>query len=113
MNEDAYFYGLRTVARKRTMDALNRRTQVDGGAADWNGTTLSSITEDAIEAAETEWKTHYSELTHAGFDKAWSSIWYHTSLQPSNFNLAIWQRIEGRDILQGLAAGTTSDGKNI
>lgn len=112
MNEEAFFYYLRTVARARTMEALNQHIKKDGGAVDWHGTTLASIDTEAIEYAEKSWPDHYADSTHHGFKKAWSSIWYHTSLQPSNFNLAIWQeRSAGKRVLQGLAVGNTSEGK--
>lgn len=111
MNEEAYFYGLRTIARARTMEALNQKILADGGTAEWDGTKLASVDEEAIESAENVWPKYYSDKTHHGFDKAWSSIWYHANLQPSNFNLAIWQERGGERILQGLAIGSTSEGK--
>lgn len=111
MNENAYFYGLRAIARARTMEFLNNRVLVDGGAVELDGTILSSIDEEAIAYAETEWPKFYGESTHFGFSKPWSYIWYHADLQPSNFNLAIWQKFNDNKVLQGLAVGKTSEGK--
>lgn len=111
MHEKAYFYYLRTIARDETIRLMNERMLRDGGADVWNGTKLASIEDEAVDYAEKTWPKHYSDNTHLGFSKAWSSIWYHTELQPSNFNLAIWQTINGEEVLQGLAVGTTSTGK--
>lgn len=111
MNEEAYFYGLRTIARKRTLDAINCRIMRDGGAVEWDNSTLASIDDEAVQFAEQEWPKFYNEQTHEGLAKPWSSIWYHANLQPSNFNLAIWQEFENKKILQGLAVGSTSEGK--
>lgn len=111
MHDDAYYYGLRTIARQRTLDAINCRIMKDGGAVEWDKSTLASIDDEAVAFAEEEWPKFYNAATHQGFKKPWSSIWYHASLQPSNFNLAIWQVLDGRKILQGLAVGNTSEGK--
>jgi len=112
MHEEAYFYGLRAIARQRTMEKLNRRILSDGGATTWHGTTLASISDEAIEYAEQVWPRHYGEKTHAGFVKPWSSIWYHAQLQPSNFNVAVWQEFSDSKVLQGIATGTRSHGNS-
>lgn len=112
MDETAYFYALRTIARKRALDEMNARLLKDGGASLLHGTTLASISDEAISYAEEEWPRYYSSGTHKGFVKPWSSIWYHTQLQPSNFNMAIWQEIKGKQVLQGLATGTRSHGNS-
>ena len=113
LREEAYYYYLRTIARDDTVGLLKARMSKDGGAAVWHGTRLASIDDEAINYAETVWPKYYSSsgTSHTGFKKAWPSIWYHTKLQPSNFNLAIWQTVNGIDVLQGMAAGKTSDGK--
>lgn len=113
MRDEAYYYGLRTIARKNTLDRLNHRIKRDGGAQVWDKTELASVSDEAIEYAETTWRTYYSSdpNSHLGFSKAWSSIWYHANLQPSNFNLAIWQTFDGKKVLQGLAVGQSSEGK--
>jgi len=113
LHDEAYYYGLRTIARKDTLGLLNKRITKDGGASVWDGTELASITDEAIEYAEGEWRKFYADTddSHLGFNRAWSSIWYHTNLQPSNFNLAIWQTFNGHKVLQGLAVGRTSEGK--
>jgi len=107
----AYYYGLRTVARKRTMESLNKKILADGGASIWGGTSLASISEEAIDFATKEWPNHYGVHTHKGFSKSWTAIWSHAQLQPSNFNVAVWQQFGDRKILQGLAVGSTSSGK--
>lgn len=107
----AYYYGLRTVARKRSMEQLNRKIISHGGAEKWSGTSLASIDDEAIEFATNEWPKYYSEETHMGFSKPWAAIWSHAQLQPSNFNIAVWQQFDDRKILQGLATGKVSSGK--
>ena len=108
---EEYYYYLRTLARKRALDQLNARILKDGGATSWHDTRLASIDEEAVQYAEDTWPTYYGPHTHTGFAKPWSSIWYHARLQPARFEIAIWQTCEGRNVLQGLATGTTSTGK--
>ena len=110
--DDAYYYGLRTIARKRALDELNAKILAFGGAQAWSGTTLASIDGEAIGYAENIWPTHYGPRTHNGFVKPWSSIWYHAQLQPSRFDIAVWQDVDGRRVLQGLATGTRSSGNS-
>jgi hypothetical protein len=109
--EEAYYYGLRTIARKRALDDLNSRIMRDGGAAIWQGTKLASITPDAIDYAEQIWPKYYGSHTHNGFSKQWSSIWYHAQLQPARFDMAVWQEVGDDRILQGLAVGRASSGR--
>ncbi len=110
MYDEAYYYGLRAISRLRAMQKLNQRILADGGATVWHGTTLASINNDAIDFAEQAWPQYYGPATHLGFVKPWSSIWYHAQLQPSNFNVAVWQEVDGRPVLQGMATGTRSHG---
>lgn len=112
MNDNNYYYALRIIARKWALDQLNRRILCDGGATLLHGTTLASITDEAITYAEEVWPKHYGSTTHSGFVKPWSSIWYHTQLQPSNFNIAVWQDFGERRVLQGMAVGTRSSGNS-
>jgi hypothetical protein len=110
--EETYYWALRAVARKRALVELNSLILAYGGAKTWNGTTLASIDEEAIRYAEEVWPSYYGEDTHPGFVKPWSSIWYHALLQPSRFDIAVWQEIDGRRVLQGLATGTRSHGNS-
>lgn len=110
-NEE-YYYLLRTIARKRALDELNHKILVAGGAQAWTGTTLASIDDSAIKYAEGVWPKFYGPSTHPGFSKPWSSIYYHSLLQPARFEIAVWQEIEGKRVLQGLAAGTKSHGND-
>lgn len=108
--EVAFFDELRRIARERTKLALNRKILAFGGAATWDATTLASISNEAVDYAESIWRGYYGTTTHLGFVRRWSSIWAHAKLQPSNFNVAVWQSFEGRDVLQGIATGTRSHG---
>lgn len=111
-NEEAYFYGLRTIARKRALDEINSKILAFGGANTWNGTTLASIDEEAIRYAEETWPKYYGSNTHLGFAKPWSSIWYYARLQPSRFDIAVWQVFGDQRVLQGMATGTRSHGNS-
>ena len=110
--DEAYHYELRTIARKRALDQLNSMIVSYGGAVTLNGTTLASINEEAIEYAEDVWPKYYGEDTHPGFAKPWSSIWYHAQLQPSRFDIAVWQEVGNQRVLQGLATGSRSHGNS-
>lgn len=110
-NDHTYYYALRTIARNEATQRLNERILRDGGASEWTGTDLASINDEAIFYAETEWPKAYSENTHLGFVKPWSSIWSHAQRQPANFNVAVWQTVGERRILQGMATGTPSSGR--
>lgn len=110
MDSEAYYYGLRTIARKRAMDEINCRISRDGGASAWNGTDLASMCDEAVQYAETIWPEYYNEK-HQGFEKSWSSIWQHAQYQPARFDIAIWQTFNGSRILQGMATGTASSGR--
>lgn len=68
--DEAYFYGLRTIARKRALDEMNALILSAGGASVLDGTSLASVDDDAIRYAEVVWPTHYGEATHHGFAKA-------------------------------------------
>lgn len=108
---DAYYYGLRLIARKRALDEFNARIVQDGGADVWNGTELASITPEAIRYAEEIFPKHYGPKSHNGFTKNWSSIFFHAALQPARFEVAVWQTVEGSRILQGIATGSASHGR--
>lgn len=110
--DDAYYYGLRTIARKRALDDLNPLILAAGGASVLDGTSLASVDDEAISYAEKVWPTYYGLATHPGFAKAWSSIWYHAQLQSSRFDIAVWQKVNGVKVLQGLAVGTRSSGNS-
>ena len=109
--DEAYFYGLRTIARKVALDEINERVKREGGATIWNGTLLASVDAEAIAYAEEIWPKYYDNDTNPGFEKPWSSIWYHAQLQPARFDIAVWQVIDGHRILQGLATGSASSGR--
>jgi hypothetical protein len=78
--EEAYYYGLRTIARKVALDEINERVKTEGGATIWNGTLLASVDAEAIAYAEDIWPKYYDNDTNPGFEKPWSSIWYHAQI---------------------------------
>ena len=107
-----YFYLLQEEARRRTMTAINARVLKTGGMAQWDKTTLCSIlgtdVGDALEFARTEWPKYYGPNTHLGFSESWETLAYRYLPQPDNFNLAIWQQVDGIQVLAALAIGNPS-----
>mgnify|MGYP007051659117 CR=1 FL=1 len=107
----AYYYTLRTEARKRVVDALNRRIKTPEHRAVWRGITLGSIDSEALKQARTEWPKFYGPNSHLGFDESWERLYYKFAATQSFFDLAIWQEYDGNKILQGMALGKPSKGK--
>jgi hypothetical protein len=107
----AYYYTLKLQARSRVVNSLNRRIKSPHHRATWRGITLASITNDAIKFARTEWPKYYGDETHHGFEESWERLYHKFSANPAYFDLAIWQKIDGEDHLQGLALGKPSRGK--
>lgn len=110
MDEEKYFYALRAIARKQTLDELNERIRRDGGAATWDHTELASVSDEAVDYADNVWPQHYRHDTHPGFCKPWVQIVAQSRLQPSRFEIAVWQTVGGVRALQGMATGTRSSG---
>lgn len=112
---DEYKYGyyqtLRTHARKRVVDALNRRIKSPEDRQRWRGITLASINKEAYEYARKEWPKYYSDETHHGLPYSWERLFFQFSAKPANFNIAVWQTLDSGKILQGLAVGKPSRGK--
>ena len=76
----------------------------------WSHTELASVTDEAVEYATNVWPKYYGPDTHLGFCNPWTRIIRHARLQPSRFEIAVWQAVNGVRVLQGLAAGTRSHG---
>lgn len=112
MNDFEYFYVLKHEARKRTMDAVNKRLLKTGGIANWDKTTICSILGrekgDALKFATEEWPKYYSEETHNGFEESWERLTYRYLPRKDHFDLAIWQEIDGIQVLVALALGNPS-----
>lgn len=110
--QHAYYYALRTASRAAVARSMVAKIGKDPRLSSWNGITFSSIDKAATDYARLEWPKHYSEKTHRGFSQSWELL--HRKFQPipSYFDLAIWQRIDGENILQGMALGKPSDGKS-
>lgn len=114
MSEDpyAYYYALRTEARIRTMDSLNSRLLRSGGVDGFRGLTLCSTLNsqigDALRFAEVEWPRFASEATHPRPVDSWRSLYFTFAPRPDHFEVAVWQQIEGQQVLVGLAMGNPS-----
>ena len=109
----AYFYALQNFARERTATSLNKKLLKDGGIQRWDNLTLCSIVGDqpgdALDFAATEWPKYYGPETHHGFVKDWTSLVVKSLNDTDHFNLAIWQKVEGKQILVALALGNPSN----
>lgn len=107
----AYYQTLRTEARSRVVDALNRRIKSPQEKQTWRGITLASINHEALEYARIEWPKYYSGDTYSGLPHSWERLFYSYMAKASNYNIAVWQTIENEKILRGLALGKPSRGK--
>lgn len=110
-SKHAYYYSLRIASRNVVAQSINLKIRKSRNPLPWAGLVFGSITKDALDQARTEWPKYYSDQTHNGFVESWESLHKKFQAIPSFFDLAIWQHIDGSDVLQGLALGKPSDGK--
>lgn len=109
----AYYYCLQSEARSRVQLALNSRILRESGSlAFFDRLTLSSILSpqmpNALDFAATEWPKYYGPNTFNGFGKSWANIVIPSYQNPDLFDLAIWQEVDGNQVLAGLAVGCPS-----
>ncbi len=94
------------------MDAVNKRLLRTGEIQNWDKTTLCSIMNDdkgsALKFAMEEWPKFYSDDTHNGFQETWEKLVYRYLPRKDHFDLAIWQEIDGKEVLVALAIGNPS-----
>lgn len=111
-NDFAFYYALQNEARLRTMRSLNKKVLKSGGITRWDSLTLSSILGrnpgDALGFVEDRWTRYYDD-SYSGFAKSWPTIVHKNINDPDHFNLAIWQKVEGEQILVALALGNPSN----
>lgn len=107
----AYYYRLRMEARRRVVEALNRRIKTKKHKDTWRGITLASIKSDAIEYAEFKWSKYYDGDTHSALPVKWERLYYSYSAKLAHFNIAVWQDLADGKILRGLCFGKPSRGK--
>lgn len=109
MDDLLYFYALKNEARRRTIDAINRRRPK---LSNFDNTTLCSIlgagVGDALEFARIEWPKFYGPNTHEGLAETWEKLSYRYWPQKDHFDLAIWQKVDGQQTLVALAIGNPS-----
>lgn len=108
----AYYYALRNLARRQVADSINERVKRHGGCQHAGGLTLCSINRESINYARLEWPRYYGDETHNGLAYGWDELHRKFSARPAHFDLAIWQQIGEERVLQGLALGKPSRGKN-
>jgi hypothetical protein len=111
INRFSYYYTLRNKSRETVRNALNNRIQKEGGLDSWNRLTLCSIDQKSLDYARREWPKHYSESTHLGFEHSWEKLFHRFAHNPAHFDLAIWQVVDEKHVLQGMALGRPSRGK--
>jgi hypothetical protein len=109
----SYYQTLRTDARKRVVDALNRRIKGPSEREKWKGITLASMNQEALEYARKEWPKFYAytPATYNGLPVSWERLYFVYMAKLSNFNIAVWQTVGDEKHLQGLALGKPSRGK--
>lgn len=109
--EHAYYYALRLASRRAVAASLMAKVTQTQNPMPWSGITLSSIDRRALDYARVEWPKFYSDQTHNGFVEGWDILHRRFQPRPSYFDLAIWQRLGTKDVLQGMALGRPSNGK--
>lgn len=109
--EYMYYYTLKSKGRTRVVESLNRKIRAHGNRLDWDGLILCSIDEESIKYSRIQWPKYYGEDTHSGFVYSWERLYYKFLHRPSFFDLAIWQYVDGRKVLQGMALGKPSNAK--
>lgn len=94
------------------MDAVNKRLLKTGQIQSWDKTTLCSILNDdkgnALDFAGKEWPKFYGDSTHNGLSETWERLIYRYSPRKDHFDLAIWQEMDGKQVLVALALGNPS-----
>lgn len=112
MKDYAYYYVLNNEARKRTVEAINKRLLKSGNIKRWDKLTLCSIVGgevgDAFKFAAEKWPKYYSEDTHTGFPESWEKLYFRYFQGNDLFELAIWQEVENEQVLVALALGNPS-----
>lgn len=113
MVDYAYYYVLNNEARKRTVEAINKRLLRTGDINRWDKLTLCSIggTEkgDAFGFARSRWPQYYGEDTHLGFPESWEKLYFRYFPGKDHFELAIWQEVDDEQVLVALALGNPSN----
>ena len=109
---DEYKYGyyqtLRLDARSKVVDALNRRSKQQPDKETWRGLSLASISQKATDYARLEWAKYYDGENRQPFAYSWEHLFLSYSMIPANFNIAVWQTVDGQEILRGMALGRPS-----
>ncbi|WP_349370709.1 hypothetical protein [Salinarimonas sp.] len=111
IGDHAYFYVLKRKAREVVAEDINAKIKAAGARDNWRGMELARIDEEAIEFARLEWVRHYGDATHNGFAHSWETLWKKHRARPSFFDLAVWQIVSGRRVLQALTLGKPSNAK--
>lgn len=108
---DVFYYLLKLEAREVVAQAINERNAREDTGGNWKTVELASIGPDALDFARLEWPKHYSAATHWGLAYSWEKLYHRFAARPSFFDLAVWQVVDGRRVLQALALGRPSNGK--
>ncbi len=113
MDDRLYYYVLRTEARARVQMSLNARILREPGSLKiFDRLTLCSINSpdmpSALDFATNEWPKYYGPHTFTGFQVSWQDIVIPKLSDPDCFDLAIWQEVDGQQVLAALAIGNPS-----
>lgn len=108
--DEVYYYSLRAASRSRVVQSLNRRIKTGEDHQVWQGLTICSIDRAAIDYARLEWPKYYGDQ-FGGLPHSWERLTHKYRPNPAYFDVAIWQKVNGEDVLQGMAIGQPSNGK--
>jgi hypothetical protein len=107
----AYYYTLKYHSRKRIVNSINNKVEKMKDFGCWGKLSLSTIDSEAIEYARLEWPKFYGTETHGGFPFSWERLFHKFRNRPSFFDIAVWQIVDGKRVLQGMALGRPSNRK--
>jgi hypothetical protein len=108
---ETYYAELKRLARERVKESIERKFDQGADQLNWRMMELASIDSESIAYASSEWRRFYSEDTHSGFDIGWERLYHKFRCNPAFFDLAIWQIIDGKRVLQVMALGKPNRGK--
>lgn len=116
MADSIYYYALKAEARERVQKSLNSRILREAGSLPiFDKMTLSSIaspgTPDALAYARDVWPQFYDPAGWNGFGVSWHDIVLPRLRDRDMFDLAIWQEVDGEQVLAALALGNPSNGR--
>jgi hypothetical protein len=107
-----YYQTMRLEARSAVVSAFNRKIRSSAHNAIWAGMELASMDSESIEYARLNWPKFYNGDTRQALPYSWEKLYMSYMRIPAHFNIAVWQTVEDRKILRGLALARPSHAKS-